>query len=124
MGIKLSPNQNALYKAIDEILWNDWDPIGVKSFGDWPKDEYQSYTPTIFSLKNKNASVRTIALALYEIETERMGVTGSFKKCMMVADRIYNLDFNTKAIKSGPKLKMQIIAVPFMGRLTNKYNWL
>ncbi len=29
MVSKLSPDQLALYKRIDEILWADWDPIGV-----------------------------------------------------------------------------------------------
>ncbi len=28
--MKLSAEQIKLYKEIDEILWNDWDPIGVK----------------------------------------------------------------------------------------------
>ena len=26
--------QSELYKSIDEILWNDWDPIGANQFGD------------------------------------------------------------------------------------------
>jgi len=49
--MKLNPEQKKLYNDIDEILWNDWDPIGAKGFGNWPKDEYETYVPTIFSLK-------------------------------------------------------------------------
>ena len=59
--MKLSPEQIKLYKDIGEILWNDWDPINLKAFGDWPNDEYQSYVPTIFSLKNRGESTETIA---------------------------------------------------------------
>jgi hypothetical protein len=38
-----------LFKRIDDILWFDWDPIGIND--DAPRDEYESYTPPIFSLK-------------------------------------------------------------------------
>lgn len=49
----MTSEQKELYTAIDEILWNDWDPIGVSDIA--PRDEYQSYTPTIFSLKINGA---------------------------------------------------------------------
>jgi len=91
MGIKFSEEHSSLYKAINEILWNDWDPIGVRKFGDWPKDEYQSYTPLIFNLKINNANAETIAQALYEIENDRMGVKGSYEGCLIVAEKIINL---------------------------------
>ena len=48
-----------LYKEIDEILWHDWDPIGLNGSG--PRDEYQSYTSVIFSLKLKGAGKEIIA---------------------------------------------------------------
>jgi hypothetical protein len=91
MGIKFSDEQSSLYKAIDEILWNDWDPIGVKKFGDWPKDEYQSYVPLIFNLKINNADAKVIAQALYEIENDRIGVKGSYEGSLIVAEKIINL---------------------------------
>jgi hypothetical protein len=49
MGKKLPPRQLELYQAIDEILWRDWDPIGV--FGiDGARDEYQMYLPQVYQL--------------------------------------------------------------------------
>ena len=33
MGQKLPANLLQLYKGIDEILWKDWDPIGVSPHG-------------------------------------------------------------------------------------------
>lgn len=38
----------AFYKGVREILWNNWDPIGVNNIA--PRDEYQSYVPEIFFL--------------------------------------------------------------------------
>src|SRR5690554_4253656 len=48
-----------LYQKVDEILWNDWDPIGVNDIA--PRDEYQSYTPTIFNLIKNGADKETVA---------------------------------------------------------------
>ncbi|WP_413998205.1 hypothetical protein ACMDB5_10480 [Flavobacterium sp. W1B] len=78
-----------LYQEIDEILWNDWDPIGVNDIA--PRDEYQSYTPTIMNLKIKGVDKQTIAEKLYEIETTTIGVTGNIEHCLKVAEKIISL---------------------------------
>lgn len=78
-----------LYQSIDEILWTDWDPIGINEIG--PRDEYQNYTPTILNLKIKGVDKETIAKKLFEIETETIGVLGDIEKCRNVADKIVNL---------------------------------
>ena len=70
--------QKNLYKLIDEILWNDWDPIGINDFEE-ARDEYQSYTPQIFGLRINNSDIETIAQHLYHIETDRMGLSGGLK---------------------------------------------
>ena len=77
-----------LYETIDYILWNEWDPIGINDIA--PRDEYQSYTPTIFELKNKGANKELIAKTLYKIETETMGLFGNFEHCELIADKIFN----------------------------------
>jgi hypothetical protein len=46
---KMDETDEILYEKIDEILWLDWDPIGVNEFE--VRDEYQSYTPAIYDLK-------------------------------------------------------------------------
>ncbi|MES2619260.1 MAG: hypothetical protein V4615_00290 [Bacteroidota bacterium] len=78
-----------LYNAIDEILWNDWDPIGVNGIA--PRDEYQSYTPIIFKLKTNGADKEAIAKRLHEIETVTIGVIGNLDHCREIAGRILNL---------------------------------
>jgi hypothetical protein len=75
-----------LYQTIDEILWNDWDPIGINDAA--PRDEYQGYTPTIFSLKNKGADKEVIAQKLFELETKNMGLAGNIEHCRQIADKI------------------------------------
>jgi hypothetical protein len=56
MGEKLNEKDLEVYKKIDEILYFEWDPIGIKSL-DGARDEYVSYTPQIFSLKKSGATV-------------------------------------------------------------------
>jgi len=78
-----------LYQEIDEILWNDWDPIGVNDMA--PRDEYQGYTPTIFKLKTNGSDKETIAKTLHEIETVTIGLAGNIEHCRQIADKIINL---------------------------------
>lgn len=85
----LTSDKKELYNAIDEILWNDWDPIGVNDNA--PRDEYQRYTPIIFSLKINGEDSETIAAKLYEIETVTIGVMGSIEHCRQIAEKIINL---------------------------------
>jgi hypothetical protein len=69
MGKKLPPDQLKLYKAIDEILWSDWDPIGVNDCAE-ARDEYQSYLPHIFRLTMEGADAYRISASLIStIET-------------------------------------------------------
>lgn len=79
-----------LYQEIDEILWNDWDPIGVNDIA--PRAEYQSYTPIIFSLKRKGVNEEEIAKELYEIEKETIGLAGNLENCRIVARKIIELN--------------------------------
>jgi len=87
MGAKLSIEDIQLYKKIDEILWADWDPIGIKLL-DGPRDEYQNYVPQIFSLKKNGADGVEIAGFLFKVEIEYMGLNGLFDRCLAIADKI------------------------------------
>ncbi len=84
----MNVEQDTLYKIIDEILWNDWDPIGVNEYEEDARDEYHSYLPQIFKLKIDNAGKELIAQHLLKIETERMGLPGNIEKCRVVAQKI------------------------------------
>jgi len=81
--------QKDFCKEIDEILWNDWNPIGLNNTA--PRDEYQGYTPTILKLKNNGADKETIAKTLHEIETGTIGVIGNIEHCRQIADKIIKL---------------------------------
>lgn len=77
-----------LYKKIDDILWFDWDPIGIKD--DAPRDEYQGYVPEIFGLVKTKADRQEIANRLHKLETENMGMSGTIENCLTIADKILN----------------------------------
>ncbi|HWF45968.1 MAG TPA: hypothetical protein VG168_03095 [Bryobacteraceae bacterium] len=87
MGIKLPPDELALYQGIDEILWCDWDPIGVSKFDDAPRDEYYRYLPTVFQLARKGAPPSEIAEYLREVVTVHIGLS-SVGMELPVADEI------------------------------------
>ena len=84
------PEYKELYKAIDEILWNDWDPIGVNDDDD-VRDEYQSYSLQICGLKIHGADQEAIAQKLFNFERDELGFNGSIEHCRQVAEKIINL---------------------------------
>ena len=86
---KIKKEYKILFKKIDEILWSDWDPIGINDVA--PRDEYQSYTPIICGLILEGASEEEVANKLYEIETDSIGVKGSINNCRDVAKKIINI---------------------------------
>ncbi len=53
-----------------------------------PRNEYQSYVPQVFDLATKNATAEQIAHKLYYIETETIGVIGSYEACRRIAETI------------------------------------
>lgn len=73
MGHKLSPPDLALYRAVDEVLFYVWDPIGV-SPSPYARDEYHGYLSQVFALVRDGASEETIAGLLGAATTERMGL--------------------------------------------------
>ncbi|MBF0695389.1 MAG: hypothetical protein IR153_10080 [Flavobacterium sp.] len=75
-----------LYQKIDDILWYDWDPIGINDMA--PRDEYQGYVPEIFNLKKSGANRQEIANQLLSFETDNMGMSGTLETCLKVADKI------------------------------------
>jgi hypothetical protein len=90
MGKKMNERHLEIYKKIDEILYFEWDPIGI-SKEDWPRDEYHSYIPEIFSLKKSGATVEEIAQALYKIDKHIMGIPGDIEFCRTIAKTIKDI---------------------------------
>lgn len=87
MGIRtLNEPQNELYDFIDTLLWEEWDPIGVNDSA--PRDEYQSYTPQLFSLAIKGATVYEIADRFTYFEQKMMGLESNEQVCKELAEKI------------------------------------
>lgn len=87
MGQKLTSEQSKLYKRIDEILWEDWDPIGVNDHENI-RDEYQSYVPKAFRLALEDSEVFELANYLNRIATENMGLQSNLEHCTEIAELI------------------------------------
>lgn len=86
----MTPEQKILYEQIDEILWFEWDPIGVNVYEE-ARDEYYSYLPQIFNLKISEANIEIIAAALFKIETQIMCLLGNIAHCREIAGKIVDL---------------------------------
>lgn len=84
MNNTMTKEQEALYKHIDEILFYKWDPIGISS-GNWPRDEYESYLPTVYSLVVTNSEPSTIVDYLTQSRA-RMGLSESLVKDIKIAE--------------------------------------
>lgn len=65
-----------LSQRISEVLYYNWDPIGVNDFGPESRDEYDSYVPKLVKAIIDGATVADIEKILYRIETEAMEVRG------------------------------------------------
>ena len=86
MGQKLPPRQLELYQAIDEILWKDWDPIGVSGM-DGPPDEYRMYLPEVYRLALKGDQSKIVDY-LFWAATDRMGLTTQRNQHVAAAEKI------------------------------------
>ena len=83
-------SEKKIYEAIDEILWRDWDPIGIND-NDIIRDEYQSYALLIYRLKMQGADEVKIAKYLFELAWENMGMQSDMEHCKIVAHKIFEI---------------------------------
>lgn len=100
MGKRLPESDLKLYKALDEILWKDWDPIGVQWAKEAARDEYHSYLPKVFELAKSNESKQEISDYLLNTETEYMGLPGNKERCDKIA--LLVLEARDKFLKKVP----------------------
>jgi len=87
MGKKLPPDQLALYKRIDEILYKDWDPIGVSDL-DSALDEYHGYLPQVFKRALSSDDPKVIEEYLTWVTVDRMGMSPTSEHDAKVANLI------------------------------------
>lgn len=66
-----------LAARVDEILFQQWDPIGVNDLpgsGD-VRDEYRSYVPVVLALLRQGATTAQLAAWLEQQAVARMGLS-------------------------------------------------
>lgn len=73
MGHRSAPQEVELYRAVDEVLFYIWDPIGVSRAPE-ARDEYQSYLPQVYRLLKEASPVADISSYLGSV-TDYMGLT-------------------------------------------------
>lgn len=72
----MTESEERLYKRIDEVLFYQWDPIGISKSA-WARDEYQVYLDVIFNLVLTNDSVTEVAEYLNTVSTQTMGLNSA-----------------------------------------------
>ena len=82
--------EQELTKRTNEILYYQWDPIGVNDFGAATRDEYDSYVPMIVKAILAGATQDIIEKILYKIETESMEMKGQRDKRKTTAELLIN----------------------------------
>lgn len=90
-----------IMKDIHDVLWNDWDPIGINDVA--PEDEYDSYIGGIYRLLASKCTKDKLINHLLQIELDKMGLRlkpGSEHKhrnsLEAVADKLLALDVSIK----------------------------
>ena len=71
--MKRRSQYDRLYRAVREILFREWDPIGI--YAGAPDDEYDSYVPKVCALLMDGADAVKIASRLQDWTTNAMGLT-------------------------------------------------
>jgi hypothetical protein len=72
--MRLTKEQSRARWAEIRELWCKWDPIGVMSMPDWPRDEYDSYLGPTLRLLENGVSLQEIATYLAVVTLEHMGL--------------------------------------------------
>ena len=73
MANRLSPEDQALTRAIGEVLHYVWDPIGIAGTPQ-ARDEYDAYMGPVFTLLRSGASEADISDHLEVLARDRLGV--------------------------------------------------
>src|SRR5262249_16961591 len=72
--IRPMPDPKSLLTAVQEVLFREWDPIGVND-NESCRDEYDSYAPTICRWLLKGVDEEKLATHLGELQRVSMGLS-------------------------------------------------
>lgn len=78
-----------LWIEVDKILWEDWDPIGIKGRG--PSDEYRGYVPSIVNLLMDDHDVNKITEMLHHHKRVNMGMSSKLEDHSETAEKLIEL---------------------------------
>jgi hypothetical protein len=84
------PKLDQLWKEIDEILWNEWDCLGL-TYNEDQRGQYYGYIISIYHLLVSRGGKKKITQFLCKIEKELTGKTPNKKNCEKVAERLMNI---------------------------------
>lgn len=87
MGTRLTPEHLALYKKIDELLWNNGSPLGSSGSPE-DRNEYYSYLPRVFRMTVDGSSCSAIAEYLQTIARKHPGASCNALQCFEIATSI------------------------------------
>jgi len=77
--------QNELEKRVDEVLYYEWDLIGV-SDEPYARAEYRSYITSVLGHVENNKTANEIADYLCSIESDSMGLTSNKENAIKAAE--------------------------------------
>ncbi len=90
MGQKLPEKELILYQQIDEILWKEWDPIGLYNEAGEARDEYYSYIPAFFTFAKNKGNFEEF-LKIIDKAEDHIGLSSSMEKKKWLYEKIISL---------------------------------
>jgi hypothetical protein len=84
--------------AIRKVFIEVWDPIGVMSYPDWPRDEYDGYIGRVFELLVLGGSDDEIGDYLLWASNVRMGLTGTIEALQPVIAALRAIHWTGKPV--------------------------
>lgn len=86
--------------SIRQILFQDWDPIGVSADPEWPEDEYDSYIAPVYRILCGSRKEDELVDYLFQTEKQTIGVWCENAEMLRpVAKKLLELDVDIKPVE-------------------------
>ena len=86
----MNPSANTLEAAVQRILLQEWDPIGIRDVRE-ARDEYDSYVLGICTMLREGQTAEKLSQHLRWIESEHIGLDGDELHTERIAKRLVSL---------------------------------
>ena len=94
MEKKLKERAIRVQDQIRDVLFNEWDPIGVNDVA--PSDEYDAYVGGIYRLLSSGTDSEILAAHLRKLEIEQMECPTNDEHRKTIAERLLGLDISLR----------------------------